>query len=456
MEYKEEIARIHWKTMVEQVEVWQLSEEILNMPEISRPEDVHWQVGACNIMSGIMTAQAYDKEGTLLPTLDDIADVTMAWDENANADVDKVKESLRSFIRSSEKENWGCTQELKEYFNGFLDAGPYESKGILEELNSRVLEASKKPVLEVEKSDDRFNAYFSDRSGIVPSYTCNYQELKGFEKVVRDYMADTIVEALKQDKLSDRWLSDNSSDLTKAFFKENLLNEHMPKLEGKRFIAYLEQKMEKNEDLREEVEDILIPSVNRDDTLIDKAERTAALLLDKSLFFNEEHRSMRFNQGLLRGDLEFLLCSITEKPYVNEPQKFTREAGSVMETYDIRKARKYVYNELGREDGVLARSGRRLLVVTRNYFNHGGLNRAASYLAQMERDVYLKSLKELCAYVRKQCLDRQHILSFEREPHENSGNKEEAKKQEMKKQGTLSNKRRTSSMGIVREDDFSR
>ena len=390
MEYNDVFANIHWGTKNEKREVSSVANQILRnasgFSDVRKP--------ATLLLGGLLkqeSSRSYNFD--ISDIVNYLSDIT----------VSELRKDLNEQLQKAE----GNTEEfnrLSDCYHSFLVAGDRKANDILNFLNDGLMKECDRSPIE-EHSEELFKAYFDKDDSRVPSYTVNFAELEGFDSFVRDFMCESLL-----DKMYDME-NVTMGNISPENLAKNLLSQ---KPNGKDFMELLEKQMaERDTDgiyLKNDVNfnvAIGVKGKEREEVIMDAAMRRGTRLLAKTMFFEEGSKVSRSSSDAVSN----LIRDLRIKPYTKEPVDLLYKKNPALETFHVRKARKYLYdNFVGKSD--LHLYARRILANSMWGFKKGGINTARSYLQSIETNkIYHQDLRDACKYIDKYCLDSERLLT---------------------------------------------
>ena len=397
MDYKEELARLPWNTSKEGFKVHEISKKVLGLDD-REPNAV--EKSALGLMDGLLTNTAHNE----------VYDINIGYVRSFIGDrlISDLKQELENqIVRAEEsKSDDFFILRLIDSYDKFLNSGLVQAKEAVNLVVNSIDEELSKGFPE-QYSDELFTAYFDADDPRVPSYTVNFKELDRFDRCVRDFMCERLVEEMNT---NDEDISFKGLDNPRALlYRDNFLK---GTVNGKTFPEFVMNRMEiqrgsADDGLRAEVVfDIVYESKDKKDVILDAGCRRAMLLLEKTQFFNEYSKKLETKEDLLE-----LVKQLKEKPYCREPDVLKRypEAG-IVENFDIRDSRKYLYRKFSKTPKMHFYA-RRMLAETKKQFYNKGVFGAKDYLSHIISDgIVHKEIREACDYIKKACLylEREH------------------------------------------------
>ena len=390
MDYTKELARLPWNTPKEFIALRGISKKVLGLDkEYLNP----MERTALGVMDGLLANMAHNG----------VYDLTIGYVKSFIGDrlVSDLKLAFENQITAAEtKEDTSLALHLVDSYDNFLNLDLNQAKNVLQFVSDKIDEELSKSSIE-RVSDELFASYFDVDDPRVPSYTVNYKELEGFDKCVRDFMCERLVEEMntKGNDFSFKGI-DNPRAL---LYRDNFIQ---GTVDGKSFPEFVEEKRRTqrgsaDDGLRSEISfDIAFQAKDREKAILEAGCRRAMLLLSKVPFFNEDSNRLNTKENVLE-----LVQQLKEKPYTREPAVIKKypEPG-LIENFAIRNARKYLYDKFVNQP-VMYFNARRMLAETKKHFIKKGVSSAKDYLSYIMADKIIhKDLRETCHYIKSSCL----------------------------------------------------
>ena len=390
MDYKEELARLPWNTPKESIALRGISKRVLGLDkEYLNP----MERTALGVMDGVLANMAHNG----------VYDLNIGYVKGFIGDrlVSDLKLAFENQIAAAKtKEDNFLALHLVDSYDNFLNSDLGQAKNVLQFVSDKIDEELSKSSTE-RVSDELFASYFDVDDPRVPSYTVNYKELEGFDKCVRDFICERLVEEMntKGNDFSFKGI-DNPRAL---LYRDNFIQ---GTVDGKSFPEFVEEKRRTqrgsaDDGLRSEISfDIAFQAKDREKAILEAGCRRAMLLLSKVPFFGEDSNRLNTKENVVE-----LVQQLKEKPYTREPAVIKRypEPG-LIENFAIRDARKYLYDKFVNQP-VMYFNARRMLAETKKHFFKKGVSGAKDYLSYIMSDKIIhKDLRETCHYIKSSCL----------------------------------------------------